>query len=835
MELYSHPNIEHKNYYNNYFNICLSYKEVYILTVKNNSRCHIKELYQRKLSNELIDKYAEFLILLKGCVKLLNNYNHYNTYFIASDTDLNSVNVFNFKLDKINIVIPILNIELINILDYLEQYKPRDQTLQNLYNLILINTYYNNNINIDYINRYINNIFDASSWKDISEISLNFYFKNRKFIINKNFLLLKSSIEDIDDLYDENENISNLVLNELNKVSNINKIINSNINVNDIENLMIRMDNKTRFLLFCNLLISVEYCHFVINNKFILKLMTKEIQNFAPLFRYLFSYTWTILYLREFDINNDKSENYLFDLETANLLPVFPMNHVNPKTNPYLPVLINDIELDPPNNFCGIPDYANFKNKSIVNNGLCDINDFKIKMNIFVSGIVDLDIFKDYNFKENNVILTGSLISACLQKYHPLMSRIQCSDKANSSTQHFKNYLDEYYIEADTNLKIFCNNIFDFLFKIKQLYSTILNNLSNYYIDEPYLNTISHENNFILIKTYYLTISDDFIKKYLIPKISLPDLSDDGKLDYIKNNLFNSEIIKLVTPYYYNLAEKHIDNIIKLFNNNTTTNWCSSYSLLTHINTAFFLQYSEKINCEDILDDETLLVKDNELNIFLQATYSYKISNYRLARHINILPIFNENITSVIKSTVLPCIRGYYDGETVYLTPSCISSHLTFMNLDYKHIYYDDIREVLHKYRMRGFGTWLNKTEKKMILLYTDKTLFWKNLYNSINQNIINIYGPQCINSKLFRPQRYNIGYYSHLRKINMENRYDNGIVGLPIYKLSQQSITNYIIERFSSIRNNYIDYDKFFSIDKLGSVIPIQEWIIKAVYEDVI
>ena len=68
----------------------------------------------------------------------------------------------------------------------------------------------------------------------------------------------------------------------------------------------------------------------------------------------------------------------------------------------------------------------------------------------------------------------------------------------------------------------------------------------------------------------------------------------------------------------------------------------------------------------------------------------------------------------------LPIVRSYYDGNTVYITPSCISACMTFLNMDYKYFAGSkDPIEIINKYRSRGFGTILNENEIKRLLEYS--------------------------------------------------------------------------------------------------------------------
>ena len=111
------------------------------------------------------------------------------------------------------------------------------------------------------------------------------------------------------------------------------------------------------------------------------------------------------------------------------------------------------------------------------------------------------------------------------------------------------------------------------------------------------------------------------------------------------------------------------------------------------------------------------------------------------------------------------------------MTPSCITAHMTRTNIDYKYISGNkDPIEIINKYRMRGFGTILNKNEISHYLNYIDKVPFWKNLYCKDNQNIDLILGDLCPSQKIFHPRLYNIDFYTNpnIRPIPFENPYND-------------------------------------------------------------
>ena len=89
------------------------------------------------------------------------------------------------------------------------------------------------------------------------------------------------------------------------------------------------------------LLLSKNYCHLILNNKkflkllyskkFFLKLNKKNFsynfyEKYYLMLKYCISYAWIILYKEEQIVktNINIKNRFVFDIETANLLPYFP-------------------------------------------------------------------------------------------------------------------------------------------------------------------------------------------------------------------------------------------------------------------------------------------------------------------------------------------------------------------------------------------------------------------------------------------------------------------------------------------------------------------------------
>jgi hypothetical protein len=108
----------------------------------------------------------------------------------------------------------------------------------------------------------------------------------------------------------------------------------------------------------------------------------------------------------------------------------------------------------------------------------------------------------------------------------------------------------------------------------------------------------------------------------------------------------------------------------------------------------------------------------------------FHISSPYLSRNFEIFRI-KYNFFATVSRFHLPCVRGYYDGNELYLLPSAISALLTNKCIDYK--YFAGVRspfEILLKYIFRGYTIFLNKKEMVKMVEYIKNSEKWKNIFN---------------------------------------------------------------------------------------------------------
>lgn len=755
-------------------NIEKYYKEVYILAKKNNYIIPV-EFYNLMVDETIYKQVLSNLIIYKVSISILKNSKYFDRIVLLSNSDIEQYNIFNYTLKIKNIILPILNINFSELVIYLDQYT-QSLSIDNIYKLIIMNNYLESSRKISYYNKF-DNMKESLYWtiNENCTSTLNYIFNWRKIYFNTTRLsnrqianelssILKSQNQE--DYIGELTSKKNYV--DISSLKNYTIGTKPNISYDEFNKLFELLNNKDQYFLFTNCMISKEYVHLVINNKFILKKMLPTINIY--LLRYLLSYSWIMLYYEECITGSKtkKTDTFVFDIDTASLLPVFPFIHSKPNENPYMPIIVSNEKLFPNLNFCGIPDY-NTNNLLYRNSGICNLDEFKYRMNIFCSENPNIDIFENFDFQKYDSSITGSLMTACLQKNNPLMNIF----KYTTNEGKFTKYFNEFYKDADIDVMFKTTDNLTFINNVKELYKQICINIIKF----KELKDDDHDTKLVLNKLAYLFVSDKFIKDNIT--------NDKTKIKWIKNNINNQEVIDIFRPYFHKMKDEKYNELIKGL----------TQSEIEKLQNDFEDVYK-------ILDVEFKIIINNKTknDIDMVYTYKYKIKSPHINHELELFRIKSDDFFSHVSQFHLPCVRAYYDGN-VYLLPSCISAHLTLMNIDYKYVSGNtDILEIINKYVFRGFGTWLNQKEYKIILKY-NKTVEKYKLFDggtvSINYHIINDPGNPDKHIELHLEEfPVNLTYYDVLKL------------------------------RFPKVKNSN-NFHPLMVINKDGFINPIKKWII--------
>jgi hypothetical protein len=161
------------------------------------------------------------------------------------------------------------------------------------------------------------------------------------------------------------------------------------------------------------------------------------------------------------------------------------------------------------------------------------------------------------------------------------------------------------------------------------------------------------------------------------------------------------------------------------------------------------------------------------------------------------------------------------------------------MNIDYKYFAgtYNPI-EIINKYRIRSFGTWLNENEKIIYIKYIVENQNLNNLYCinfNDNNSLISNLGALKIDHKIFRPRLFNPDAFINSPIVDIQTGYFNNLNIINNDRINTPH--DYVIElneRYGNKNNQeflYLILEKLQTINENGSINPIEKWIIEAVW----
>ncbi len=771
-------------------NVSRYFKHVYCLCPLDSKSIIDTSIFINKTVNkDLLNETINKMVLYKVSISILKNYVHYGNICYCEKDIIIDANKFGYELEENVLILPIYNIAFLDLQKYIENINGLI-TFSNFYDIMVMNNYFGDKINNELsklkINNMINNFDESKYW----ELSYNCMpnitklFDSRKF--NFNIIRTSPNITNILEKIENSplkENYIEQIFNRRNYVDPseiINKkgyklywkVWNCDYKNEDINKLFDIFDDNNqmyKYLLFSNLCISKKYCHLVINNEHIIKMMTPVIHQNINLYTYLFGYAWLRFYFEEtinrFRVKTD--DMYIFNINTASQLPVFHFDHKNPHNNPYCPILVASKSLNPEFNIGGVI----CNTDKDLDRRICNLEEFKNKINIFISGNKNINLLNGIDFKELKIAITGSIMTACAQYKHPLINLFQSVPE----NERDKRYFNEYYYESDVDVMVMSKTIYEFLDITKQFHEKIMLNCCQYLNAEP------EHVKYQLLRSTYLFVSSDFIKEHicneklnyevivkglelkLIIKLFVPYAKKMHEIECKKKleGLSEEEKIKLMDKYAELFIFEEDKLVIKIKDTKTNTTMITN-----NINKPLESEFSQEeiemiLNSNNNLDEE-------KINILIPMTdglgfsdgFKARIIAPQLNHDFELFPVFKDDFMNTVANFHMPCVRAYYNGDNVYMTPSFVSAHMTLMNIDYKYFAGSkDPINIINKYRMRGFGCWLNKSELETYIKYNYEVPFWNNMFN-IKHNNKNSYsrcfGPLHIYSDVFKPRYIN-------------------------------------------------------------------------------
>lgn len=857
-----------------------TYHRVLILCPKqsyNGDKLALK-IYEQILDKKIFSELPTYFTLIAGPISLLKNDFHFNQAVKVNSSKLTAFNNEKILLNAEEIVIPLFDQKEGDVSKYISLYDCQ-YNLPQLLKSFDLNKYYLCN---EYrtpirkqLSHIIANLKETSFWENEYNCDINStnMFMNRIFqykealgdkikasVVAKTHLTQDDAIMKVIDKLAKpgpfiKSDYAHLIfqpktyhdIHDSLKVSK-HRTYYAPFDIDD-GSLSITKDQTTK--LFSSLstekeiyelstafLLAKDYWHMALNNTIVLDKLLPVIRKFAPIYRYVMSYTWLSAIIEEsiFKKKITKKCRFVFPLEVASKLPFFPCCVEDIHLNPYMIAPIAKNVLDSGHNCLGLPMMDEEKDC-----GIATLPEFLYNFNVFTSGKFDKNILDGIDWK--NFAVSGSTITACLQKNPPLINVI--SDQNMTKTDKLLSYFSHYYSKSDIDLMCKDKLIFDFMDRASDVIKVIKKNLL---VLKPDISEQKIDNSIVVepVKSLHVAVSGKYLEQNL-DEIRATVMNNKFSVEDVINSLKpESKYFGALKNYFYikyvnmkqtqnikfrkQIMERQKDNDLVTYNSLYDDFFKISGIDDMNINIVDYevdkdtFAESDSDICiyiNDLLDDSHKVPKNKNFMIFkISENMRFKIKSEYLLHNIETFSIRGDDYFKAVATFHLPCVRAYYDGNdrTVYMLPSCISAFMTRINLEYK--YFAGIRdpiEILNKYRMRGFGILLNPNEKQHLAFYNNSNSTpWKEIFAK-NQ----IFGARLLTDELFKPGKYFNGFPDQTYK-RIDKKY---IVTIKDMKAQYNTLFGYDQEKTG------IDLFKFKAFDDNGKVIPVKKGLIELAY----
>jgi len=733
--------------------------DYYFLILRENSTTPIK-INNEFITENTLNNINNNVMLFKPNNNMLKKINIENyTKKIISKENLNQCNIIGYDLREYNKVIFLLSLKFSKFIEY--YYSTiHINTLTNILSILAIDDYYNTDtIDINSL-LYQNKLFEFKLFK-INYVIFKTSFENRKFNLSLKKITETNMIDFIniyiapnyaDDTLSLSPKTFTLIKPDIYSIFLEDMI--EDITENKFNDMLFKLPPDIILNISIKLLTSFNYSHLIIKNiklmKFINSAIVDVIKNkhkmhyeynelrnsCSRIYEYYIEFiqlSWYIMYTKEqMSKNIYSSDNIIFDLEAASILPRQKYKN-SYQYLPYMDLLSTTSYPLLLNTFNTSVEYSNIYNtdesldKFIENferNNICNIEEFKYRMNLFCI-LEDYDIFENIDFNKYKCVVTGSLMTACLQIYHPLMDLFKKSEN-DDFKDIFKLFLNEYYNTSDIDVMIYGIELNKYINNVKIIYEQIKINIFKHMKYQIDFDLFSEDFELIEIKLANLMISTEYIIKNF----------KDYDIDDITNNITSDRIKNLFINDYYSEIDKYNKSLRKDLTEEEIKRLTDKYPII--------------YNHDDRkLSYNVHVINGNKSSIKLSYIYKFHIKSKYLKHNIEMFLVDGDDPMTKVSKFHLPCVRSYYNGNNVYLTPSCISAHLSYINIDYKYFMSNkDILNIFYKNIVRGFGCIFNKSE---FLLFNQYIKYFKPWIKSYDSD----YKDHDINSVIHKPRIY--------------------------------------------------------------------------------
>lgn len=443
-----------------------------------------------------------------------------------------------------------------------------------------------------------------------------------------------------------------------------------------LDELHIILTSQDRFTIIKKLMLHPKYFYLMLRNTELFKYYNEYLNNEE--FKETYRQCWRQIVLYEYKLKNKSIKDIcVFDLETASKLPVFDLE-TNYTKSPYYSLTVNNA------NIVNFMDFTLNTDKFIAS-----LDEFKLNFNIFISGNANLNLLENIDFT-NKFAISGSIIPACVQLNHPYKCHFSKIENNKISTR-LSDYFDYYYGNSDIDVMCQTKNDNKFIDDSNYFYTQLKTKLKE--------NTLKR----VLVSTY-LFVNDNFLSK-----------TKNLEIHKFGSEYLNSDEVKRKLYFYYMIEKLKYNKHAK---HSVLKKFCSLKDLkivLLNFRSLKNLKehYHLDVNCVD-----------NSI-CFMKQNVKVKIMSHALKRNFELFTFKDESYIDLVNHFHLNLVRGYYDGKSVYLLPSAITSYMTYICMDYKYFAGTVTpKDIIWKYYNRGYYTVLNAREMKE--LPNEELLFFK-------------------------------------------------------------------------------------------------------------
>lgn len=860
----------------------MNYKDIYIMCLRDNivmnddTVTSIMNIYLRIVKKEAFVESCKYFCLIKAPSNLLRN------YFLRKRANLVQglilQNTFPLlegdKYDIDNIVAPVFELTESTAQSYIQLYSG-DTTIKKLTNALSFVSYYNRfngEIFNEKIQILIKSIDVLCYWKNTEncKFNMNDMFNRRSLSYNGhrldqiryatingaktlNNLLIHlekkkagikidddylADIKDNDKTYTKSEHMNIYqVLRESDNRKFFATIDEGQFGFtnDDVADLFDKIINEQyRFNLLNTMLVSKDLCHFIINNKRVLIRNADLFEKYKPLYAYLLGYAWITLYLEEsiFSTKSTKKHRFVFDIDTAHELPMFPFSMENLHNNPYVSLLLNLDIIDPKTNCMSIDALEDYKKYY----GVCTNEEALKRFNCFVSGKHDVNIFTDLD--PNVFSISGSIIPACLQRYSPLVDL--CTNNTMSFDDMHGTYYNHYYGESDIDVMCGVSTMAEFFHHASNFLGTLTKNLNCQRSD---LQLKPNKKMAVVISKHFFKecvydlnneLGTEYTPECLIKIFDESLSTNDESVNKLPKNIINYFYVDYV--HEKNESIKKWRAVQKINNIEFDDELLSSFNAITSPDNMAIKMVSYDITEEntkkrdsevyyyinDFRDEDNQVAKDKNYIVFkFSESIKYKISSNKLKREVEIFKVDPYDPFQTVAKFHKPCVRSYIQGGKFYMLPSFITAMMTMVNIDYKYFAGSrDPIEIVNKYRMRGYSVILNPNEKKSIMMYNKHIDTSNGMFKITEES--EAFGPKDLNNKIFKPIVFKLGMPNDIYAVSKHKYIKNVSELIKVYERDCKI----------NLTDAPINLMNYTSISKSGNVSPIQMWVADAFYE---